>query len=372
MRSASWMSSRIAISIAVALGLPLAAQAQFGVEDEGGWGGEYEGRGGVSLSGSARQTLIPELYVVRRGDTLWDVTGRFYGNPWEWPRVWSYNPEITNPHWIYPLDQLRLLPPSEAGAPEPGQPSVRLVAPRRMPADTVFLRQEGYLDRDALESSGVVTGSPEEHMLLAPYDPVYVEFNRDYQGEPRGEMTIYREMSPGERAPGEQGTLVRIFGVVRIDSYDRDRRLARATIIEALDPIERGYRVAPMPRRFDMVPPQNADRDLVSHVVASLRPQQLLGQSQLVFLDVGGEQGVRMGNRFFVVRATDRWRASLEGGGASVGSTVEPPPPPAAYPAEIVAEGRVVDVRQRTCTLMITRSTREVEVGDRAELRRDY
>jgi hypothetical protein len=97
--------------IALALAGASPASAQLGVYDE-----EPAPRqgGGVRISGHAREQLIPERYVVRSGDTLWDVTGRFYGNPWEWPRVWSYNPEITNPHWIYPLDQLRLRPPGSA------------------------------------------------------------------------------------------------------------------------------------------------------------------------------------------------------------------------------------------------------------------
>ncbi len=90
--------------IALALAGASPASAQMGVYDDEP--APSSNRPGVRISGQARSQLIPERYVVRRGDTLWDVTGRFYGNPWEWPRVWSYNPEITNPHWIYPLDQI--------------------------------------------------------------------------------------------------------------------------------------------------------------------------------------------------------------------------------------------------------------------------
>lgn len=328
---------------------------------------------GVRISEHARSQLIPETYTVRRGDTLWDVTGRFYGNPWEWPRVWSYNPEITNPHWIYPADQLRLLAPG-AEEPETGLApgvTVRRVGRRAAPG-TVFLRQEGYLDREALAQSGVIVGSPEDHMLLAPFDSVYVEFEEGAHPRPRGEYTVYREIPAGERQRGEEGTLVRIFGTVRIDSYDAERRTARATIIEALDPIERGYRVAPMPRQFDLVPPQPASRDLTASVVATLRPRELLGEQQIVFVSVGQEQGVRLGNRFFVIRAGDTWREGLPAAPANAGATEEAPPQPEELPAEIVAEGRVVHVRPSSATLMITRSVREVRIGDRAEMRQGY
>src|SRR5262249_13197606 len=52
----------------------------------------------------------PELHVVRSGDTLWDICFYYFNDPWQWPKVWSYNPQITNPHWIYPGDLVRLVP----------------------------------------------------------------------------------------------------------------------------------------------------------------------------------------------------------------------------------------------------------------------
>ena len=52
-------------------------------------------------------------HVVEDGDTLWDICEAVLGRPELWPRVWSMNPEITNPHWIYPGDIIRFEVPSE-------------------------------------------------------------------------------------------------------------------------------------------------------------------------------------------------------------------------------------------------------------------
>ena len=369
----SWRTLFIAIALAGG-GVTAAssASAQLGVyeEEPQSLNEAARAREGIRISGNVRRRLVPPIYTVRRGDTLWDVTGRYYGNPWEWPRVWSYNPEVTNPHWIYPLDQLRLLPPNTPVEPQSG-PRVRTPV-TSFRSGTVYLRQEGYLDEEALEQTGVVVGSPEDHMMLSPYDQVYLEFDENLRGQPAGEYTIYREIEEGERERDGEGQLVRIFGAVRIESYDQDRRTARATIIEALDPIERGYRVAPVPRRFDMVPPRVSDRDIATHVAATLRPHELLGEQQIVFLPIGENEGLQLGHRFFLTEAGDRWRDGLSGDPDDHGAIVNPPDEPDAYPAEVIAEGRVVHVRPSSATLMITRSVREVERGDRAEMRSGY
>ena len=49
-----------------------------------------------------------QVHVVEKGDTLWDIAKSYVGNPFEWPNIWRKNPQIEDPHWIYPGDEVSL------------------------------------------------------------------------------------------------------------------------------------------------------------------------------------------------------------------------------------------------------------------------
>ena len=66
------------------------------------------------------QPDTPEIYVIVKGDTLWDLSQKFLNNPWYWPKIWSLNAYIENPHWIYPGNKLKIIP-GQGGPQAPAQ-----------------------------------------------------------------------------------------------------------------------------------------------------------------------------------------------------------------------------------------------------------
>ena len=313
---------------------------------------------------------VPQAHTVKDGDTLWDITQTYYGDPYRWPQVWSYNPDITNPHWIYPDAQVQL---------RPGDGEVVDTAPRgfttakRRDASphAVFQAEYGFLDANALEDAGYVIGANEEHMMMVDTDKLYVRFNEGVEPEIGRVYTVFRKMEDYERESWEKGTLVRIIGEAKLQDYDEKRQVGRAEVVNTIEGIERGFRLAPLERHFYWVDVVPAEHSLRATVVASLYPRKLPSTNQIVFVNVGAEQGIVIGNRFYIVRQGDEWRRSAEG---KVGREIEPsvplPDEPEHYPWEVVAIGRAVNVQAKTTAVLLERATRAVRMGDHAELRK--
>ena len=115
----------------------------------------------------------PTTYVVQKGDTLWDIAGRFLGKPWLWPEIWQANPQVENPHLIFPGDVLSLVYLD-------GEPRVTASGPRVGEAiNTIPLADiEPFLKQftvvDDVESLPYVVGLEDDRLLTTAGQLVYV------------------------------------------------------------------------------------------------------------------------------------------------------------------------------------------------------
>ena len=173
---------------------------------------------------------------------------------------------------------------------------------------------------------------------------------------------------------GDGGEVVDVLGSLRIESFDADKRIARAVITEANDPIERGFEVADVPPQLVNVAPKPSSKKVSARIVAATRALGTLGENQMVFIDAGSKQGVEVGNRFLVLRRGDPWRRNLTLNEHWSGEE-RPERHPVSddqYPWDVVGEVRALYVRPQTSTGLITDSLEELNPGDRVELREGY
>jgi hypothetical protein len=373
-------------------GLPSSSQSRSGSETDhfdlaGNGSGAavvYGSKGAAGVLAPQRALEVPAIHVVRKGDTLWDLCGTYYGSPWGWPKVWSYNPQIVNPHWIYPGDQLRLRDPNQApgsaSASLTGAPSSGRLGKRAAPSGSVFLRDHGFLGDPERDLWGQIVGAVEDQMLLSTGNHVYVMVRPGVELSPGQKLTIFTPLRKPEPVPGARtppGEIVSVKGTIQIDQFNQQTRVARGEVIESLDAIERGFKVGPVGRQFDVVPPKPAGKPVQARVLSSLYPHEVLGQNQLAFLDRGSDDGLEPGNRLFVLRQGDSWRHSLKIGNTMLKyrmkiesakpSETERTPTDGddkQFPSEVVAELRVLRTEKYSSVAIVVETRRELEPGD--------
>ena len=321
----------------------------------------------LEITSANRSGPPPEHHVVKKGDTLSSVCELYFADPWCWPQLWASNPHVTNPHWIFPGDILRLGSAAPAPKAPPAESGMRLTSNRKIPFDSksVLLRETGFIDIKALAESAKISGSKEEKILLATGDQAYVNFTKDrpLQAGERYSVFVADTNNP-VRAPetGEiLGYLVRVYGDILIDQV-ADKNVGRGVLMDLAEPVERGYGVSPKVRLFKQIQPRPARVNLEARVVASFSPSILLAAENFVVISRGAMDGLDVGNRTFVVRRGDGYRPIMEGWQK----------PDLRFPKEVVAELWVMDVRERLAVAWVARSTKELRVGEVAEVRKGH
>ncbi len=334
-----------------------------------------------------------EKYTIQPGDTLWDISSKLLNSPWYWPKLWSYNPYISNPHWIYPGNELRLTPGGEEmpalvesyepveeaeprelsevsmgttegigiDIPEDMEGSVSMTGKIVSAANYVsFVRRDTFVSKKELEYAGRIISSFEEKNMLATYDSVYLKFVNLNEVKPGDRFMIFDKPKPIKHPQKKDlivGYAVEILGGLKIVKVDED--IATARIFTSYSDIERGMYVLPWQegntQKIKARPPQVDSKGYI--VYTTVDDRILSGEHHIVVIDKGREDGIVEGNVFFVVRRGDMLDTGLVEYNYKFEGNVR-------YPDEVVGAIMVIDARDRASTGLVISSIRELVIGD--------
>lgn len=276
--------------------------------------------GAVAMAGAGGEaTTTP--HKVKKGDTLWDISGTHLKDPKAWPRVWKANPGIKNPDRIKPgqvvqvpgkakgearavAAQAPLPPPTPMPAFERSGPPLALTVLRDEPVKTRSAAEEAKILRHT-RGVGAVTGElPEAGKVLgteagwgsdAVGGTIFIQAADARVGTVYG---VYRDLGkvkhPGT-FKGSPGRLLAEIGTLEVVSLQGERQLAR--IIKSYDAVQQGDLLGPLPVPVPELTLKDRLDPLEATVVA-VEFQRMIGAPRdVVYLDAGSEQGVARGDR---------------------------------------------------------------------------
>jgi hypothetical protein len=301
---------------------------------------------GQQPAGPALNPRHPESYVVRQGDTLWDIASMFLRDPWYWPEIWQINPQVENPHLIFPGDILSLAYLDD------GRPVVQLergpqvaqagsgferLSPRvraqpledaiqTIPYETIaaFLSRPRFIDEDEIDDLPYIVAHREGLMASSGRD-VYVRGVAE--GDPIGTVFNVVELGGAFVDPDTndvlgyqgiyvgQGRLDRVGdpGTIRMIDSEREAVVGNY-LMEEEDVAHQNF------------VPRAPDSDIEGQIIANLSGVSLIGQYQVVVINRGSEAGLEPGH---VLRAWEAGQTIRDTQRGAIGQKVRLPDEPA-------------------------------------------
>lgn len=262
----------------------------------------------------------PQTYTVVPGDSLWSIAGRFLQNPWQWRQIWGQNPQVRNPHRIFPGDVLHFSYDAN------GRPQLEVAASTEVPLIKLSpeIRVEAIsqpilpVPRAAVESfltRALVLSEAEWKALpylIADEDEqaVYVDGDRVYARGAAFDHARYQVFQPGEelREPGS-GRYLGTTGVYQGDAIlEKDGDPATLTLTRTVTPIRAGARLAEIEPEQELYnfEPHPVPPDTEGSILANLDSEvtQITQYSSIV-INLGQQEGLEPGH-VLAIYAKDR------------------------------------------------------------------
>ncbi|MEZ5540211.1 MAG: LysM peptidoglycan-binding domain-containing protein [Pseudomonadales bacterium] len=262
----------------------------------------------------------PSSYTVKKGDTLWSISGVFLQQPWEWPKIWHVNPEICNPHLIYPGDTVNLnivdgkpqldvtranpcggtvkMSPSTDNSLKPRIRVEQLESPiPAIPLDIIspFLTGSRVVSPGTLEAAPYVLAGAERHVITGAGDSI------NARGEFEAKVPTYGVYRKGKTYADETtgevlGVAAIDIGTAKITQIEGD--IAKLSVLRSTRELLGQDRLLPSEERavdaiFYPTPPKS---DIVGKIIDVDGGVSEYGAMNVVLIDKGKRDGLEAGN----------------------------------------------------------------------------
>lgn len=267
----------------------------------------------------------PDSYTVKRGDTLWDIASLFLRDPWLWPEIWYFNPQIENPHLIYPGDVIALVyvdgkprlqfardHVTELGHTEPspitptGIPTLKLSPKIRreslesaiptIPINAIqpFLVKPRVISKEELEAAPYILSSLDDHLVSATGHIVYV------RGLNSDDEVRYNVFRPGRVFRNPRNNEILGYETVLVSEAKLQKFGDPATLILTNSKREtlNGDRILPAEKgeiNYNFIP-RAPDVDVQGEIIGFIDAISHTAQNQVVIINLGQRDGIDVGN----------------------------------------------------------------------------
>jgi LysM repeat protein len=304
-----------------------------------------------------------QIYTIKKGDTLWGLSQRFIEDPYYWPNVWANNPDITNPHLIFPGQKIRILDgrleiiPAypEANQVEPADETVAALPQEEIVMFKSTGSGEGFI-LTTEDSLGTLVDSVDNRVLLTEDDLVFLKM-KNIGNVKVGDTYSLFARSENIQHPVSQksiGTMMYNLGNLQVTEIKGETVVAKIGTV--FREVIRGAEVFEyVPQRKELVL-QRAATAHEGYVVASHENKYGQSANDIIFIDLGNENNLASGNLFYISRPRQVSDKILKQAGDL------------DLPDEVLGAGVIIEVKNKTASALIIKSVNAMFVGDKVTM----
>jgi hypothetical protein len=307
----------------------------------------------------------PDRYVVVKGDTLWDISSMYLRDPWLWPEIWYVNPQIANPHLIYPGDILTLVYVD-------GKPQLHLQRGGRMrlspqireeslesaiptiPIDAIrqFLTRPLVVDEEDLKVAPYIVSADDQRVVTGAGDRVYV---RGIEGTDAGQFDIFQ---PGSAfTDPDTGEVLGFEAIyVGLGAVQRFGDPATLLLTETAREARIGNRLYVRAKEAPVTSfaPRAAAAGTEGRIISVKGGVTQIGQFDVVVINRGSREGMEAGQVMKIFQAGETIRDPVSG---KRGDTVQ-------LPDEEAGVLMVFRTFDRVSYCLVMKATRAIRIHD--------
>ena len=298
-------------------------------------------------------------YTVKKGDTLWDLSNKFSDSPWVWPELWSENKQLTNPHWIYPGQRLRLYLRKDlekAELPVQKKPSVPPPAKEKPIYYYPKIDSIGFIKKTPVVPSGEIIKVKDDKVMISENDMIYIRPAADSTLAMGQRYYIYRTFSPLKQKKINYGIQHYITGIAEITKIESDYALA--TVTRSFRPIHTYDLLMPYKKKTPNITLTESVKNLEGEIIITEERANYFGDNTIAFIDKGAGDGVQEGQMYNVY-----YQEETRAGKVSKETSLTP-----------ITFGSllVLHCELETATVLITSSERDMHPGTKIHVASGY
>lgn len=291
------------------------------------------------VTSEAINPTAPATYTVKRGDTLWDISAMYLKDPWLWPEIWHANPQVANPHWIYPGDVLALVYGAD------GRPAVVLQQAgaarldpmlRSMPLNgaiatipyasiAAFLERPSVISKEQLRSTPRIVALRDQHVIAGAGHVVYAQ-GIDSSAQRNSRFAIVHVGEPIKDPDG--GGLLGYQGIYAATGLlTEPGSPATITLTDSGREALVGDRLMQVDNDVPLNFLPRAPRgDISGRIISVMEGVSLIGQYRIVAINRGKRHGLESGNVLAIDQAGETIRDTTASAfaGMKLGSAFAP------------------------------------------------